>query len=288
LSYNGSGTFVVNSAGQPVVTGTVISSTAFNALTADLATGLSTAITKDGQTTPTANIKLGGFKLTNVGTATTSGDALTFGSGTNSSSLAVPTRQNLTSGTAATYTTPANCRQLSIRMVGGGGGGAGSGTGSLGGGGNGGDTSFNAVVATHGNGAPSSQQGDGGTGGAGTANLRIKGQAGGAGLTTGAATSFGPIGGLGGSSMLGFGQSYGGAAAANSGAGGSGADGQVGTAVSSGGGGGGGEYVELIINNPAATYTYTVGVGGTAGTAGTGGNAGKAGGSGIIIVGEIY
>ncbi len=63
MSYNGSGTFVINSAGQPVVTGTVISSTAFNALTADLATGLSTALTKDGQTTPTANLPMGTFKF---------------------------------------------------------------------------------------------------------------------------------------------------------------------------------------------------------------------------------
>ena len=56
MSYNGSGTFQINTSGQPVVAGTVISSTAFNALTADLATGLSTAITKDGQTTATARI----------------------------------------------------------------------------------------------------------------------------------------------------------------------------------------------------------------------------------------
>ena len=56
MSYNGSGTFQINTSGQPVVPGTVISSTAFNALTADLATGLSTAITKDGQTTATARI----------------------------------------------------------------------------------------------------------------------------------------------------------------------------------------------------------------------------------------
>jgi hypothetical protein len=56
VSYNGSGTFQINTSGQPVVAGTVISSTAFNALTADLATGLSTAITKDGQTTTTARI----------------------------------------------------------------------------------------------------------------------------------------------------------------------------------------------------------------------------------------
>lgn len=79
MSFNGSGTFLINSAGQPVVTNTIISSTAFNALTADLATGLSTCLTKDGQTTPTANIKLGGFKLTNVGAPTLSGDALVFG-----------------------------------------------------------------------------------------------------------------------------------------------------------------------------------------------------------------
>lgn len=80
MSFNGTnGTFNINSAGQPVVTGTVISSTAFNDLTADLATGLSTTITKDGQTTPTANIKLGGFKLTGVAAATTAGDALMWG-----------------------------------------------------------------------------------------------------------------------------------------------------------------------------------------------------------------
>ncbi len=79
MSFNGSGTFLINSSGQPVVPNTIISSTAFNALTADLATGLSTCLTKDGQTTPTANIPLGGFKLTNVGAATLLGDALSFG-----------------------------------------------------------------------------------------------------------------------------------------------------------------------------------------------------------------
>ena len=44
-----------------------------------MATGLSTCLTKDGQTTPTANIKLGGFKLTGLGNPTTSGDALAWG-----------------------------------------------------------------------------------------------------------------------------------------------------------------------------------------------------------------
>lgn len=79
MSFNGSGVFVVNTAGQPVVTMTTITSTAFNALTADLANGLSTCITKDGQSTPTANIGLGGFKITNLANATLATDAAAFG-----------------------------------------------------------------------------------------------------------------------------------------------------------------------------------------------------------------
>ena len=76
MSYNGSGTFNINSTGQPVVTGTVISSSVFNALTADLATGLSTCITKDGQTTVTANIPMNSFKFTNLAAGTAAGDSV--------------------------------------------------------------------------------------------------------------------------------------------------------------------------------------------------------------------
>ena len=75
MSFNGSGTFQINTAGQPVVTGTTITSTAFNALTADLATGLSTCITKDGQTTPTANIPMGANKITGLAAGTAATDA---------------------------------------------------------------------------------------------------------------------------------------------------------------------------------------------------------------------
>jgi len=78
MSYNGSGTFSINSAGQPVVAGTTISSTVFNSLTSDLATGLTTALTKDGQSTPTANITMGTYKITNLGAATAGTDAVRF------------------------------------------------------------------------------------------------------------------------------------------------------------------------------------------------------------------
>jgi len=50
------GTFSINSSGQPVVSGTTISASVFNALTADLATGLSTCMLKDGTQTATAGI----------------------------------------------------------------------------------------------------------------------------------------------------------------------------------------------------------------------------------------
>ena len=79
MSYNGTGTFNINTAGQPVVTGTTITSTAFNLLTADLATGLTTALTKDGQTTPTANIPMGTFKITGLGAGTAATDAAQYG-----------------------------------------------------------------------------------------------------------------------------------------------------------------------------------------------------------------
>ena len=82
MSYNGSGTFQINSTGQPVVGGTIISSSTFNALTADLATGLTTAITKDGQTTTTARIPFAqGITSTLVtdASSTTTGSIITAG-----------------------------------------------------------------------------------------------------------------------------------------------------------------------------------------------------------------
>ena len=98
MSYNGSGTFNINTAGQPVVTGTVISSTAFNALTADLGTGLSTAITKDGQTTATARIPFAqgiNSSLVTDATSTTTGSIITAGGVGIAKALFVGTTANI-------------------------------------------------------------------------------------------------------------------------------------------------------------------------------------------------
>ena len=94
MAFNGAGTFVIDTSGQPVVTGTTISSTVFNALTADIATGLSTVVCKDGQTTPTANLPMGNYKHTGASNATTAGQYLVYG-------------QNIT-GASANFTGSAN------------------------------------------------------------------------------------------------------------------------------------------------------------------------------------
>jgi hypothetical protein len=217
----------------------------------------------------------------------------TFSVDGNTVSGVLPTRQVLTSGTGATYTTPAGARQLRIRMVGGGGGG-GAETTNTGGGGS--ATSFGGFQAAGGSGgvhgnADTPLGGLGGTGGAGAASLRMAGSPGGSGLNGTGGTNpqpcqsgsggAGPFGGNGRSVTNGFG---GDSAIANSGAGGSGA--ASGNGGDAGGGGGAGEYVEIIINSPDATYSYTIGAGGNGGAAGA--RAGGNGGSGIVIVDEYY
>lgn len=196
----------------------------------------------------------------------------------------LPTTQVFTSG-SGTYTTPAGCKWIEIELIGGGGGGAGSGT-TAGGGGAGGNTTFGSLTANGGAGAANASGGAGGSASGGYFNKAGASGGHGSGLTNqwggrGAASTFGDGGHEGQPN-----QAAGGAATANSGAGGGGAG--CGATVNSGGGGGSGGYLRAIINNPNASYSYAVGAGGTAGTAGSGGVAGGAGGSGVIIVTEHY
>lgn len=73
ISYNGAGTFSINTVGNPVVTGTTISSTWANALTGDLATGLTTCLLKDGTQTATAAIPFANGLTTPTGYGLTAG-----------------------------------------------------------------------------------------------------------------------------------------------------------------------------------------------------------------------
>jgi hypothetical protein len=210
-----------------------------------------------------------------------------------------PTVQKLTSGTAATYTTPANVAYIRVRAVGQGGGGAGSGTAAGTVATAGSTTTFGSSLLTATGGSPGVYgQAAGGVGGTPTVSSPaigsgLTGTMGGgysysgqtgiyyAGASGGAAPFFGGAGS--------GGAGAGGAGLANTGGGGAGGAGINTSASQNGGGGGSGAFVEAIIPNPSATYTYTIGsAAGAAGAAGTGGNAGGAGGSGYIEITEYY
>ena len=76
MAYNGAGAFSLV-AGNPVVTGTTITSTwANNTLTDIVNNGLSNCVVKDGQQTITGAIPMAGFRITGLGAATTNNDAV--------------------------------------------------------------------------------------------------------------------------------------------------------------------------------------------------------------------
>ncbi len=210
----------------------------------------------------------------------------------------LPTMQVLTSGTGATYTTPANVLWIEVWICGSGGGGGGITNGTPGSevaGTAGNDSIFNSIHAAGGGAAQANSGasvslalgGAGGTGGTGSATFRQPGSPGQAGYTSAAQL----ISTMGGSSFCGGGAlgpttaANGVNAAANSGGGGSGAIGGS-TNNNSAGSGGGGEMAYLLITSPAGTYTYTVGA---SAAGGVGGNfTGGASGSGVIRVLEHY
>ena len=235
-----------------------------------------------------------------IGAAGTSGQILVSAGAaapvwTNVSSIATaPTVQRLLSGTGATYNTPAGCKMLKVRMVGGGGGGRSSGTAGQVSGGSGGNTTFGSslLIANGGSG----NTGNAVPGGSVTVNspaiaiVAVSGAGGEAGSDSGSLTIRSGSGGnsyFGGAGAAVVVTTPGQAAAANSGSGGSGGGITTASGVTGGGGGAGG-YIEAWIHNPSSTYTYTIGSGGTGGGAGTGGAAGGAGAAGIIIVEEYY
>ena len=75
---SGAGTYSLPS-GNPVITGTTISSTVQNNTMNDIATALTQSIALDGQTTPTANLPLGNFKLINLGAGLIATDSANLG-----------------------------------------------------------------------------------------------------------------------------------------------------------------------------------------------------------------
>lgn len=73
---NGSGAYA--RAVSAYVYNTIISQTDVNAEMDDIATALTASIAKDGQTTPTANLPMGGFKLTGLAAGSAAGNSLRY------------------------------------------------------------------------------------------------------------------------------------------------------------------------------------------------------------------
>jgi hypothetical protein len=207
-----------------------------------------------------------------------------------------PTYTTLGSG-SGTFNTPAGAKRLKIRMIGGGGGGGGVGSGAQTGGSTGGTTSFGSWTTLGGNGgSPNSGTnagaggvgGSGGVDGTGTRILRLPGGSGGEGAQgsqTGSPAGNGgggPFGGAGMNNSSGSNPS-GVNGVGNTGSGGAGVI-PTGTTSAPSGGGGCGEYVEFVVNNPVASYSYGVGTGGLAGTPSGPG----IGGSGVILIEVFY
>jgi hypothetical protein len=77
MAFNGSGTYNLP-AGNPVVTGTTISSSTTNTTNSDIATALTNCITRDGQSTPSANLPMNAKKLTGLAAGTSAGDSVRY------------------------------------------------------------------------------------------------------------------------------------------------------------------------------------------------------------------
>jgi hypothetical protein len=78
MSRNGSGVYSLP-AGNPVVTGTVISTTWANNTMNDLASAMTDSVAADGQTPMTGPLNLNSNKIVNLANATLTGDAVNYG-----------------------------------------------------------------------------------------------------------------------------------------------------------------------------------------------------------------
>lgn len=98
MSRNGAGIYSLPS-GNPVVTGSTISSSWANNTLSDIATALTNSWCVDGQTTVQANIPMANHKFTGLSAGSASGDSLAYGQALNGSAL---TLTGAMSGTTVT------------------------------------------------------------------------------------------------------------------------------------------------------------------------------------------
>lgn len=93
MPFSGTGAFSLV-AGNPVVTGTNISSVTQNNTMSDFANGFGNCVTRDGQSPPTANLPMGGQRHTGAANASGTGEYLVYGQ---NASLGYITKPNVSS-----------------------------------------------------------------------------------------------------------------------------------------------------------------------------------------------
>jgi hypothetical protein len=113
MSRNGSGTYTLP-AGNPVVTGTTISSTWANSTLTNIASALTDSLAADGQTTATGNLKMGNNRITGLADGIASTDAPSLTQVT----TAVAITGGTINGTTIGATTPATGKFTTLEATG--------------------------------------------------------------------------------------------------------------------------------------------------------------------------
>jgi len=78
MPWNGLGLYVLDPTFSPEINGTIVDAVRYNGLTTDIADGISQALAKNGENTPTSNLRMGGYKHTGAAPATAAGQYVTY------------------------------------------------------------------------------------------------------------------------------------------------------------------------------------------------------------------
>ena len=117
MSRNGSGTYSLP-AGNPVVTGTTITSTWANNTLTDIASALTDSVAADGQTPMTGDLDLNTNKVINLEPATVAGNAVEYDQFVNATTTAVNITGGTINGTTIGATTAATGRFTTLAATG--------------------------------------------------------------------------------------------------------------------------------------------------------------------------
>lgn len=78
MPFDGAGNYTLPTPASPAVSGAVISAAYRNTIDDDIKNALSLCLTRDGQSPPTANLPMGGYKLTGLAAGAADGQSLRF------------------------------------------------------------------------------------------------------------------------------------------------------------------------------------------------------------------